>query len=306
MPINRLALQGYDELASAEPDLAVHDAKPFTVAFRTVDERQTMLDELEQLDAAGQQVSFDLVDGNELRDRQPVLSDQLVTGLQLHDQRFIDPARVVTTLAAAVERRGGEISAPFQVLDIVDDGSGVQVSSTAADEERFDAAVLATGARLNHLGRRFGVRMPVQAGRGYSFSVKPQVEVPGPVYLPIQRIACTPLNDRLRIAGLMEFASPGQPPDPQQLELLVESARPLLANIDVEDREDEWVGSRPVTADGLPLIGPTASDRVFVAGGHGMWGIVLGPITGKLLAHTIAEGRSPSELAPFDPQREPG
>ncbi|MFP8885294.1 MULTISPECIES: FAD-dependent oxidoreductase [Streptomyces] len=43
---------------------------------------------------------------------------------------------------------------------------------------------------------------------------------------------------------------------------------------------DEWVGSRPCTADGLPLIGATRSSRVFAAGGHGMWAITPGPVTG--------------------------
>jgi D-amino-acid dehydrogenase len=40
-----------------------------------------------------------------------------------------------------------------------------------------------------------------------------------------------------------------------------------------------------------------------MAGGHGMWGIVLGPATGKLLAHQIVTGEVPAELAPFDPLR---
>jgi glycine/D-amino acid oxidase-like deaminating enzyme len=42
---------------------------------------------------------------------------------------------------------------------------------------------------------------------------------------------------------------------------------------------------------------------VFVAGGHGMWGIALGPVTGQLLAQTLLKGEAPPELAPFDPLR---
>jgi D-amino-acid dehydrogenase len=73
--------------------------------------------------------------------------------------------------------------------------------------------------------------------------------------------------------------------------------------VNLEDRRDEWVGSRPCTADGLPLIGPTRSSRAFVAGGHGMWGIALGPVTAKLLARRIATGLTPAELVAFDPLR---
>jgi D-amino-acid dehydrogenase len=166
-----------------------------------------------------------------------------------------------------------------------------------------DAVVVATGALLPRLARRFGVRRPVQAGRGYSFSV-PARHVPiGPIYLPAQRVACTPLEGRLRIAGTMEFRRPDDPLDHRRIRAIVEAARPFLREVDLDDRHDEWVGSRPCTVDGLPLVGPTSSPRVFAAGGHGMWGIVLGPLTGRLLAEAIVTGRVPTALAPLDPLR---
>ncbi|WP_250548852.1 FAD-dependent oxidoreductase [Pseudonocardia sp. H11422] len=59
----------------------------------------------------------------------------------------------------------------------------------------------------------------------------------------------------------------------------------------------------PVHPDGLPLVGPTTSPRVFAAGGHGMWGIVLGPLTGRLLADAIVSGNVLYELQPFRPLR---
>jgi D-amino-acid dehydrogenase len=116
-------------------------------------------------------------------------------------------------------------------------------------------------------------------------------------------VACTPLGDRLRIAGMMEFRRPDDPLDPRRITAIVDAVRPFLSGVDLDDRQDEWVGSRPVTADGLPLLGRTTSPRVFVAGGHGMWGIVLGPITGKLMAQTVLTGETPPELRPFDPLR---
>ena len=54
---------------------------------------------------------------------------------------------------------------------------------------------------------------------------------------------------------------------------------------------------------GLPLLGRTTSERVFVAGGHGMWGIALGPVTGMLVAETVLKGETPDVLRPFDPLR---
>jgi D-amino-acid dehydrogenase len=147
------------------------------------------------------------------------------------------------------------------------------------------------------------VRSVVQAGRGYSFSVPVEHVPSGPVYFPAQRVACTPLGGRLRVAGMMEFRRPEAPLDARRIRAIAEAARPLLRGADLDARQDEWVGSRPCTPDGLPLIGATRSPRVFVAGGHGMWGITLGPATGRLLAETIVTGERPAQLAPFDPLR---
>ena len=88
-------------------------------------------------------------------------------------------------------------------------------------------------------------------------------------------------------------------PDPV---ILREGLPALLAGVDPGARQDEWVGARPCTPDGLPVIGRTRSARIFVAGGHGMWGITLGPVTGRLLAGLVT-GRPAPELRPFDPLR---
>ena len=147
------------------------------------------------------------------------------------------------------------------------------------------------------------MNVPLRAGRGYSFSVAVDSPVPCPVYFPFERIACTPIGDRLRVAGTMEFRDVDAPLDMGRVDAIVENGRPLLSGVDWNDRHDVWVGGRPVTVDGLPLIGATRNPDVYVAGGHGMWGITLGPLSGKLLAEQIATGAVPDLLRPFDPTR---
>lgn len=62
---------------------------------------------------------------------------------------------------------------------------------------------------------------------------------------------------------------------------------------------------RPVTEDGLPLIGRVAgSEGLYVATGHNVWGILNAPATGEAMAQLIAEGETRHvDLAPFDPAR---
>jgi D-amino-acid dehydrogenase len=189
------------------------------------------------------------------------------------------------------------------VTDLEHRSGGVSVVATTGERREHDVVVVATGAVLGALAGRFGVRQPVQAGRGYSFTVPTDPMPRGPLYFPKQRVACTPLGGRLRVAGMMEFRRPGDPLDPRRIQAIVDAVRPFLTGVDLDDRRSEWVGSRPCTPDGLPLLGATASPRVFVAGGHGMWGIALGPITGQLVAQAVLKGETPPELAPFDPLR---
>ncbi len=298
VPINRRSLPAFDVLGENGVAAPTHEAKSFLAAYRTADERTTLLEEIEQIHRAGQGIEFDVLDGDEARGVEPSLSDEVGAAIRLHDQRFINPGEYVHALADSVSARGGVIRSGVTVDDIVDRGSKVEV-----DGASYDAVVLATGAWLGNLARRFGVRTLVQAGRGYSFSIPIEHVPSGPVYFPAQRVACTPLGDRLRVAGMMEFRAPDAPLDARRIGAISEAAKPLLRGADLDARQDEWVGARPCTPDGLPLVGATRSPRVYAAGGHGMWGITLGPATGQLLAEQMVTGRVPAELAAFNPLR---
>ncbi len=302
-PVSRRAFAAFDRMAAGGVSEPVREAEPFLIGFRSRDEAGGLLEELGYLKEAGLDVRYEVLDGAEARRLEPALSENVGMAVRLYGQRFINPPRYMEALARSVRERGVDLREGVGVADVRDEGSRVTVHLEDGDTLTADAVVLATGAELSRLARKFGVRVWVQAGRGYSFSI-PMRRVPaGPVYFPVQRVACTPLGDRLRVAGMMEFRRHGEPLDPRRIQAIVKAAAPLLDGADFSDRRDEWVGSRPCTADGLPLIGRTSSPRVYVGGGHCMWGIFLGPLTGQLLAEAMVTGQVPSELAPFDPLR---
>ncbi|MFD5919011.1 NAD(P)/FAD-dependent oxidoreductase [Kitasatospora sp. NPDC058201] len=303
VPLNRLALPAFDLLAAGGVAARTLPAASFLAAFRTAAERRSLVAELHHLRVAGQPVEHEVLDGGQARAVEPALSERIGAAVLLQGQRYLDPGRFVHALAEAVRGRGGTILPGTAVGALRDRGGRVELFTGDGDAEDFDAVVLAGGVHLGDLARRFGVRSVVQAGRGYSFDVAVRRPPAGPVYFPAQRVACTPLGDRLRVAGMMEFRRPGAPLDGRRVRAVAEAARPLLEGADLDDRRNVWVGSRPCTPDGLPLVGATRSPRVFVAGGHGMWGMTLGPATGRLLAEAVATGRPPAVLAPFDPLR---
>jgi D-amino-acid dehydrogenase len=300
--LNAGALGAYDELGVSvdEPTITA----PILAGFRSHEEAQGLLAEFELIRTAGATLEYDLLTGDEARERSRLFSGAIEVVIDIHDQRYIDPNAYTHALAEALRARGATFVMGQEVTEVVGDSREVRVlTQGGAEAFRSDVAVVATGAWANRLGRQLGVRIPVRAGRGYSM-VCDTVEPPTtPIYFPAARVACTPIDHGLRVAGTMEFRGPDDPLDPRRLEAIVRSSRQLLDGVDFDNTRHRWVGPRPVSADGLPLIGVTAQPGVYFAGGHGMWGITQGPITGRLLAQAIDSGEVGPELRPFDPLR---
>jgi D-amino-acid dehydrogenase len=291
--LNGGALDAYDELGRAGVTAPVTEA-PIMAAFTGRDAARPLLDELAAMGAP-------YILHNDAS--HPTLTPRVGCVVEITGQRFIDPGDYTTALADSVIARGGTIRSGFTVARLRHAADAIMVEPVAGEPEPADAVVLATGAWLDRLAAPYGVRRRVRAGRGYSFDVATAEPVTTPVYFPVQRVACTPYRGRLRVAGTMEFRGPDEPPRAARFESIVDSVRDLLSGVDWDSAARHWVGPRPVTVDGLPLIGATSDPRVFVAGGHGMWGITLGPVTGMLLAERIVTGKEPKAIGPFNPLR---
>ncbi|GAB2526957.1 NAD(P)/FAD-dependent oxidoreductase [Paramicrobacterium agarici] len=298
-PIDKLALESFDELIDGGVDAWTREG-PFIVGFSHEKQARGFMRDIAGVIQHGQRVQVERLD--DPRALAPQLSGQVGAAYRMDGQRFIEPGPFVHALAAAVEERGADMRVNAAVTN-VNRTSTPTVTLATGEKLTADSVVIATGAWMPELARPLGVSVRVQAGRGYSFTVDTDEPAAHPIYLPLQRVACTPYDGRLRIAGTMEFVGPDEPLQARRVQAIVNQVRPFMTGVDLDNRHDEWVGSRPVTPDGLPLVGETRSAGVYVAGGHGMWGIVLGPATGKLLAERIVTGRTDPAMAPFDPLR---
>lgn len=303
VPFNRAAEAAYEELAVAGVEVVARRSGPVLAVGANERDLRGLVRELDAVHACGQTIDFEHVTAQEARDVEPSLGARVGAALLVHGQSSLDAGQTCYALADSLAARGGAVLTGFDVVGVRDTGSGVQVTCRTGERLDFDAVVLASGAWIGALARPFGVRRRVRAGRGYSFSAGSPDEFRGPVYFPNQRVALTPTAKGFRIAGTMEFLPPDAPLRPHRIDAIVDSISPFLGPRALDDRRDEWVGSRPCTTDGLPLIGATASPRVFVNGGHGMWGVTHGPVSGRLLAGQIVTGVVPDQLKPFSPVR---
>jgi D-amino-acid dehydrogenase len=300
LTLNHECMAAYDELVSNGVDAPITDA-PITALFRSSTDAEHLLEQLQRLRDAGQPSSTTELTDAELREQVPLASSGVAVGIRINGQRFVDPGQFVQALGRSVVERGAALDT-VDVADVRTSGQGVAVQPRSGPALMADVAVIATGAWLPKLVSRW-VRVPVQAGRGYSFTVPVERPVFGPIYLPDVRVACTPLNGKLRVTSMLELRRPEAPASAGVVDAIVDSAGQFFDGVRWTERDETWVGPRPLSPDGRPLVGPVLDNRIFVAGGHGMWGMKQGPATGRLLAEQITTGKQPPGLRDFDPLR---
>jgi D-amino-acid dehydrogenase len=115
-----------------------------------------------------------------------------------------------------------------------------------------------------------------------------------PIWLTESKVTVTPMGEVLRFAGTLELADLDFSINQRRVEAIRRAAREYLVGTDQYETLEIWRGLRPLTPDGLPIIGISkAWSNLIFATGHGMQGLALGPITGKLVTQ-LATGETPS------------
>ncbi len=300
-PLNERIFEAFDAQSEGGEGPPTQ-ATEILAGFAQAHEAAHLVHDLYGVAAAGQRVELEMLSADAAREREPALSQRVRFAVRIPGQRYITPHAYVRELAERVRRQGSEIIPQHPVSSVERKGSRLVVHGRSGSMEA-DAVVLACGAWLGGLARPHGVTVPVQAGRGYSFTVPLAQPLKAPLYLSAARVAIAPDGPNARVTGLMDIESPDAPMDGARIDAIVRAAAPLVEGFDWDARSDEWVGARPLTTDGRPLIGATNTEGVYVAGGHGMWGVTLGPLTGELLAQQIVTGVAPPELRGVEPCR---
>jgi D-amino-acid dehydrogenase len=112
-------------------------------------------------------------------------------------------------------------------------------------------------------------------------------------------VAVTPLGGALRVAGTMELSGIRSTINERRVGAIARAADRYLRDVDWDARTDVWGAPRPVTSDGLPLLGrPRGVQGCVVATGHGMFGVTFAPTTGRLVAALVGGASGPAPLSP--------
>ncbi len=242
----------------------------------------------------------DVMDGAAARRLEPALDARIVGGYLNPRDGHLRPDRFVAELGRRVREMGGEILERRPVIGFTLGGDRVDAVLTAQGELRARDVVLALGAWSPTVARPLELRLPIQPGKGYSITFdRPQVCPRIPLILRERSVCVTAWSSGYRLGSTMEFSGYDASLNRTRLDALVRSAGEYLREPVGPRRVEEWFGWRPMTWDDMPIIDRAPRQRNLVlATGHGMLGVSLSAITGKLVAE-IVTGATPSlDLAP--------
>ena len=299
-----LAGPAFDALAARGVEFEVHDDPLLFPAFER-GELEHLTHVVDELHEVGSTQRFERLSADELRTFEPALGPDLLGGVLAHGERRVRPELLSAGVHRALTARGVEVLEGLPVTRLARDRGEWLLDVPGAVARRAEAVVIAAGAASAALLAAHGVRVPITAAKGYSRTYPADPTGPRqPLYLENPKVSISVFDAGVRVSGTLELGARGLALSGRRLAAITAAAQRALPGWRMPARRRDWAGMRPLSPDGLPLIGPVPGlEGVHLATGHATLGITLAPLTGELIAGRVLDGAHDELLAAFDPAR---
>lgn len=240
-----------------------------------------------------------------LRALEPAVTGAVAGGVLFEAEAHAEPLQIVLGLARLAEQQGAEFATDTEVYEFICRGNRIDGLLTTRGRVAGDRYVLATGSWTPQLADMLELRVPIQPAKGYALIVRPFEPAPRrPLLLFEKKVAVTPRDDTVRLAGTLELAGMTEAINPLRVRAIARGARAYLNVPEDVEAIETWRGLRPCTPDGLPLIGTTRRcENLLLAAGHAMLGLTMCAATGHLVADLIKGDDPLVDPEPFRPDR---
>jgi D-amino-acid dehydrogenase len=303
--LNMASRRCYEELAERS-DLEFGLVKKGLLMLCKTEQR--LREEAELAKAARQLgLTADVVTPEEAARLNPGLRMEIAGAVHFAEDCHLIPPRFVAGLTRVLEASGAEFRWSTEVTGWRVGKGRIEAVRTSAGELSADEYVLAAGSWSPGLARGLRLRLPLQAGKGYSITLPQPPRLPTIAATLVEaRVAVTPMGSSLRFAGTMEIAGLDPSIRSTRVNAILQAIPRYFPELGPDDFRGvkAWSGLRPCSPDGLPYLGRFSRyANLCAATGHAMMGLSLGPITGKLVAE-ILSGEPPSlDIGALSPDR---
>ena len=247
---------------------------------------------------------FEVVNGNEFSNFDPFYKDlfDVIVKCKNHG-KINDPGLYVKTLCDHFLSQGGELIIS-KVNDISSKNLNDAIVKIESDSLIANKIVVATGAWSKKILKKFKIKMPLESERGYHVEyVEPNFYPKVPMMLTSKKFVITPMDGRIRVAGLVEFAGLKALKRKPPLNLLKNKIKVLFPNLKCKEKI-EWLGHRPALVDSLPMLGYLDKNKqILVAFGHQHLGLTAGAKTGRIVSDLIIGNDIKLKISNYRPNR---
>ena len=248
-----------------------------------------------------------LLSPEEVQKLEPDVKVKVRGGVYFPGDGHLTPQALVSQLITFLKVRGVTFQTQTTVEDFIIESERIKLIKTSKGEFYFEEVVIAAGSWSGLLAAKLDLSLPMQAGKGYSFTlqkVEKNIRIPS-IFLEA-RVAITPMGNTLRFGGTMEISGVDHTISMNRVKGIVDSIPRYYPDMKVAMpmKENVWHGLRPCSPDGLPYIGRSKKIRnLILATGHSMMGVSLGPGTGKLISEIVNQENPSISLDTFMPER---
>lgn len=234
---------------------------------------------------------------NQIDKLEPELKPNVAGGVFFTGDAHLYPNELIKNLKKHLIQNGVEIkfNAHFEAIETFGNQiSKVKISCLNAKETiEVDKVILATGSWSEEIGKKLGVNIPIQAGKGYSITQnqKSGKKLNIPSIFVEARVAVTPMADSLiRFGGTMEIGGINDKINLNRVRGILKSVPKYFSDYTIEmpSLDKIWYGLRPCSPDGLPYIGYSEIYKnLIINTGHAMMGVSLASGSGLLTSELV-------------------
>ncbi|MEX0647801.1 MAG: FAD-dependent oxidoreductase [Balneolaceae bacterium] len=249
-----------------------------------------------------------ILTAEEVKEMEPGLEMDIIGAAYYPKDAHLHPGTLLDKLRTYLIHHGVEFEFHTEIVSAQTENKRV-ASIESSDGQKWSGGtfIICAGAWSAPLARIFGKKLLMQAGKGYSITLKnPKKRPQNCGILAEKKVTMTPMYNMLRFAGTMEIAGTDTSINSKKISGLKKSVCEYLPDFNMSDLEGQkvWTGLRPCSPDGLPYVGALSGfSNLFISTGHAMMGMSLAPSCGKMVADLITRGESDLENSLTDPDR---
>ncbi|WP_299520154.1 FAD-binding oxidoreductase [Winogradskyella sp.] len=302
--ITLLSQQLYEDIKTSESFTAQYDKKGLLMLCQT----QKLLDEELKIAEMAKNLGLDAreVSPEDIKTLEPNIEINAIGAAYFKCDHHSTPHEFMTEMKDYLKAVGVTFFINEKVEDITVKNRLITALITQKQTLNADEIVLAAGSWSTILSKKIGLKLLMQAGKGYRINTEQKTGITIPAILSEAKAAVTPMNGFTRFAGTMEIAGINHTVNKIRVEAIAKAANRYYPSIQLtkNEKDNAACGLRPVSPDGLPYIGKSVKCKnLTIAAGHAMMGWSMGTATGLLISEIISNKKPSLKLGPFNPDR---